>query len=104
GVPPDLLVYFGDLGWRSVGSVGLGSIHTLDNDTGPDEANHDWYGVIAIGGRSGAVDSFAKRLGEVAIFDVAPTVLELMGVDVPVHMIGSSLVRRGPVARRIDIA
>ncbi len=40
GIPPDLLVYFDDLRWRSVGSVGYGAIHTFENDTGPDDANH----------------------------------------------------------------
>ena len=48
GVPPDLIVYFGDLHWRSVGSVGLGSMYTFDNDTGPDEANHDWHGIFIL--------------------------------------------------------
>ena len=38
--PPDLFVYFGDLRWRSVGTVGTGQIHTFENDTGPDDANH----------------------------------------------------------------
>jgi predicted AlkP superfamily phosphohydrolase/phosphomutase len=42
GFPPDLTVYFGNLSWRSVGSVGLNEVYTFDNDTGPDEANHDW--------------------------------------------------------------
>src|SRR5690606_9356134 len=35
GVAPDLLVYFGDLHWRSVGSLGHGRHFTFDNDTGP---------------------------------------------------------------------
>jgi hypothetical protein len=34
GVAPDLIVYFGDLAWRSVGAVGMGGIHTFENDTG----------------------------------------------------------------------
>ena len=46
GIPPDLTIYFGNLAWRSVGSVGLNGIHTFDNDTGPDEANHDWKGIF----------------------------------------------------------
>ena len=41
GVAPDLIVYFGDLDWRSVGAVGNPSIYTFENDTGPDGANHD---------------------------------------------------------------
>jgi predicted AlkP superfamily phosphohydrolase/phosphomutase len=46
GIPPDLTVYFGNLAWRSVGSLGLQQIYTFDNDTGPDEANHDWQGIF----------------------------------------------------------
>ena len=40
GIPPDLIVYFGDLAWRSNGSLGHGRHWTFDNDTGPDDANH----------------------------------------------------------------
>ena len=47
-VPPDLIVYFGDLDWRSVGSVGLGSVWTFENDTGPDFANHAQQGIFVI--------------------------------------------------------
>jgi predicted AlkP superfamily phosphohydrolase/phosphomutase len=45
-IPPDLTIYFGNLAWRSVGSVGLNGIYTFENDTGPDEANHDWKGIF----------------------------------------------------------
>ncbi len=45
-VPPDLIVYFGDLHWRSVGSLGHPSIWTHDNDTGPDDANHAQHGIF----------------------------------------------------------
>jgi hypothetical protein len=48
GVPPDLIVYFGDPHWLSVGSVGMGSICTFDHDTGPDEATHDCYGIFMV--------------------------------------------------------
>ena len=46
GVAPDLIVYFGDLAWRSVGSVGNPSLYTYENDTGPDGANHDRDGIF----------------------------------------------------------
>ena len=36
GVAPDLIVHFGDLYWRAVGTVGGDEgLHTFDNDTGP---------------------------------------------------------------------
>ncbi|NOX44429.1 MAG: phosphodiesterase [Caldiserica bacterium] len=46
GIPPDLLVYFGGLRWRSIGTVGRGMIHWHENDTGPDDANHAPDGVF----------------------------------------------------------
>jgi predicted AlkP superfamily phosphohydrolase/phosphomutase len=81
GVAPDLIVYFGDLDWRSVGSVGLDSIWTFENDTGPDDANHAQYGIfIAHDPRSPAG---GRELNDLSIYDVAPTVLELLGHEPP---------------------
>jgi len=45
GIPPDLIVYFGDLRWRSIGTVGWDRIHFHENDTGPDDANHAPFGI-----------------------------------------------------------
>jgi len=84
-IPPDMIVYFGNLSWRSVGSVGLGSILTFENDTGPDDANHDTHGIFIMGG--GSVMARGLREG-LNLLDVAPTVLNLMGVDIPGDMEG----------------
>jgi predicted AlkP superfamily phosphohydrolase/phosphomutase len=46
GRAPDLIVYFEDLAWRSVGSVGINSLYTVENDTGPDDANHAPFGLM----------------------------------------------------------
>jgi len=35
---------FWELSWRSVGSIGHNSVITFENDTGPDDANHDTHG------------------------------------------------------------
>ena len=45
-IPPDLIVAFGGLDYRAVGSVGHGRVHLKDNDTGPDGANHDRQGIF----------------------------------------------------------
>jgi len=90
GVAPDLIVYFGDLAWRSVGAVGMDGIYTFENDTGPDEANHDWYGIFVVGSRNGSAPLHGD-LGDVSIYDVAPTLLSLFGCPVPGDMIGRSL-------------
>lgn len=85
GVAPDLIVYFGDLNWRSVGSVGVKSLYTFENDTGPDDANHSQYGIfILYDPRRGG----GRRIADISIYDVAPTLLHLLGMDVPPEMIG----------------
>jgi len=84
-IPPDLIVYFGNLSWRSVGSIGLGSILTFENDTGPDDANHDTHGIFIMKGTNVKARGLREGLN---LLDVAPTVLNLMGVEVPGDMEG----------------
>ena len=78
GVAPDLLVYFGDLAWRSVGTVGNPSIYTLENDIGPDGANHDRTGVFAM---KGAPDQPTGNVEGLKLVDVGPTIVSLFGID-----------------------
>src|SRR5439155_23634132 len=47
GIPPDLIVLFDDLRWRSVGSIGPDAL-TFENDRGPDDANHSMDGTIIV--------------------------------------------------------
>jgi predicted AlkP superfamily phosphohydrolase/phosphomutase len=75
GAPPDLIVYFGDLDWRAVGSVGANDLYVTQNDTGPDQANHATDGVI-IAHVPGAV---AERLDGLRLVDVGPAVLRILG-------------------------
>jgi predicted AlkP superfamily phosphohydrolase/phosphomutase len=88
GVAPDLIVYFGNLDWRSVGSVGYGSIYTFDNDTGPDDANHAQHGtfIMRVPGKKGA-----GRVAGLRLYDVAPTILGLFGIAIPREMQGKNL-------------
>lgn len=83
GIPPDIFVYFGNLTYRSVGSLGVGGYVTYDNDTGPDDANHSFYGFFAMSGTKGA-----GRRDDISIMDVAPTVLSLFGIDAPDNIDG----------------
>ena len=48
GNPPDLIVYFDNLSWRAAGTIGWPSYYLEENDKGPDDAVHDWYGVFTI--------------------------------------------------------
>lgn len=88
GIAPDLLVYFGDLSWRSVGTVGFDTVYTFDNDTGPDDANHDYYGIFILNDRTGGPSGERKNLN---LMDVAPTILSQQGVPVPADMQGKSI-------------
>ena len=79
GDKPDLMVYFGDLNWRSAGTVGHDSIYLFENDTGPDDSVHSMDGIFLmydpkknLGGR--AIDG-AK------IEDIAPTLLTMYGIQ-----------------------
>jgi len=92
GVPPDLLVYFGDLQWRSVGSVGMPSLYTFENDTGPDEANHDWQGIFllnAVGCERGRIEPGYKE--GLRLYDVSPTILDLFGLPPDPQALGRSV-------------
>jgi predicted AlkP superfamily phosphohydrolase/phosphomutase len=88
GVAPDLICYFGNLTWRSIGSVGDGRVHVRENDTGPDDANHAKFGIYIMDG-PGMPDTPPPAA---TLFDVAPTVLRLLGQPVPADMQGHSLV------------
>jgi len=48
GDPPDLMVYLDDLNWRPAGTLGWPSPYLEENDRGPDDAVHDWHGVLAV--------------------------------------------------------
>jgi predicted AlkP superfamily phosphohydrolase/phosphomutase len=88
GVAPDLICYFGNLTWRSIGSLGDGRIQVRENDTGPDDANHAKMGVYVMAG-PGMPTAPPERA---TLFDIAPTVLTAMGYQVPADMQGRSLV------------
>lgn len=87
GIAPDLIVYLGDLDWRSAGSVGCESLHMFENDTGPDDANHDKDGIIVF--RHGNRE--VRKEERYSIYDIAPTILTHFGVKVPDDMVGTSI-------------
>jgi len=71
-IPPDLIVLFGDLYWRSVGSIGFNSIWTHENDTGPDDANHAQHGIFIYRGEL----DLKGDLGEIKIEDIKDIMLK----------------------------
>jgi predicted AlkP superfamily phosphohydrolase/phosphomutase len=89
GVPPDLLVIFGDLRWRSVGLVGSDSVYTFENDTGPDDANHAQQGMYVV---SHPAHAPRGRVDGPTLYDVAPTIMTQFGLPIPPAMKGRSLI------------
>ena len=86
GDPPDLMVYFDDLNWRSAGTVGYDTMYLKENDTGPDDAVHDYYGIFIIYDPKRRI---GKNLGKKNILDIAPTSLNILGIQVPKDMEGN---------------
>lgn len=87
GNPPDLIAYLDDLYWRSAGTVGYDTLYLPENDLGPDDAVHDYDGIFIF------YDP-RRRIGgevDVSIYDVAPTILRVMGLPVPDGMEGRVL-------------
>jgi predicted AlkP superfamily phosphohydrolase/phosphomutase len=85
-IPPDLIVYYGNLSWRSVGSVGHNTIWTSENDTGSDDANHAQHGIFVMSGDNGY---HSERRNNLKIMDMTPTVLDRMGIEIPSYMEGN---------------
>ncbi|MFN2432904.1 MAG: alkaline phosphatase family protein, partial [Gemmatimonadota bacterium] len=86
-VAPDLIVHFGGLAWRSIGGVGYPGVHVQENDTGPDDCNHAQIGAFVLAAPN---LSLRGELQGAHLLDVAPTLLELGGYDVPSSMQGRS--------------
>jgi predicted AlkP superfamily phosphohydrolase/phosphomutase len=88
-VAPDLIVHIGELYWRSIGTVGHAKLHLQENDTGPDGCNHAQFGMFIL------VAPNCPLSGEYQgahLLDVAPTLLDLAGYEIPETMQGRSLV------------
>ena len=88
---PDLMVYFDDLSWRAAGSIGHDTKYLSENDTGPDDAMHDWNGIFVM---YDSKNKTRKRLDLVNILDFAPTVLDVMDVKDNRGMSGVSVLER----------
>jgi predicted AlkP superfamily phosphohydrolase/phosphomutase len=88
-IAPDLIVYLGNLDWRSAGSVGIGAIHLFENDTGPDDANHAQEGIFILSVPGKKIE---KQQDTYSIYDIAPTILRYFDIEVPDDMIGNSII------------
>ncbi len=90
-IPPDLVCLFGNLDWRAAGSIGHNTFWLHENDTGPDDANHAQHGIFIM-----SHDKFPsnKHLDGLSIVDVAPTVLDVIGLKPPEDIVGRSMLNK----------
>jgi predicted AlkP superfamily phosphohydrolase/phosphomutase len=88
-IAPDLIVHFGALDWRSIGGVGYsGTLYIRENDTGPDDCNHAQFGAFILAAPN------VPPLGELQgarLLDIAPTLMEVGGYEIPESFQGRSL-------------
>lgn len=76
GNPPDLMVYFDDLYWRAAGTLGYDNYYLPENDTGPDDSVHDYYGIYVYSDPDLKIRGFYRDL---SIYDIFPTLAEYFG-------------------------
>jgi len=88
-IPPDLVVYLGNLDWRSAGSVGIGSVYLYENDTGPDDANHAEDGILIWDVPRREIRAEQEVY---SIYDIAPSILRYFEIEIPPEMIGTSII------------
>ena len=91
GVAPDLIVIFGGLRWRSVGSLGHGGTYTFENDTGPDEANHAEKGIFVLNNAPGQATGTKDGLH---LWDVHSTILDIFGLQPAPGALGTSVFKK----------
>lgn len=87
-VAPDLIVHLGGLYWRSIGTVGHSRVNLQGNDTGPDGCNHAQHGVFVLAAPNCTLRGEYEGAN---LLDIAPTLLDLAGYEIPPVMQGRSL-------------
>jgi len=89
GLPPDLIVYFDNLRWRSAGSFGHNGIYSFQNDTGPDGCNHAEDGLFIL--HDPASPFGGMEVEGAQLMDVTPWIMDLFNLEKPAYLQGRSL-------------
>ncbi|HDD26422.1 MAG TPA: nucleotide pyrophosphatase, partial [Acidilobales archaeon] len=76
GDAPDLMVYLDNLSWRPAGTIGWPTKYLPENDRGPDDAVHDWFGVFSIYDPEGTIGK--GDAGVIDLVSVKDKLLEIL--------------------------
>jgi predicted AlkP superfamily phosphohydrolase/phosphomutase len=100
-VAPDLIVHFGGLHWRSIGTVGHSQLCLRTTDAGLDGCNDSRNGMFVLAAPNCPLGGEYEGA---RLLDMAPTLLDLAGYEVPESMQGRSLAagleKKGPDSRQ----
>jgi predicted AlkP superfamily phosphohydrolase/phosphomutase len=88
GDAPDMMAYFGNVAWRSAGTIGYDSLFLEENDTGPDDAVHSFDGIYVVVDPSKKLPSPGPAR---ELIDIAPTILTHFGLPVPNRVQGTAI-------------
>ncbi len=90
---PDLFMNFDECRWNISELIGYGRgvLYSHETTLGPDDGGHGQYGFFAMAGPG--IPGLGK-LQNLDLRDIAPTVLSIMGIEVPEDMEGNVLVKK----------
>jgi len=88
GDKPDLMAIFDELYYRSAGTIGHNKIYLSENDKGPDDAMHSMHGIFVF---YDPQVNYGKMIEKISIYDIAPTVLKLLGINQEKEMRGKAV-------------
>ncbi|MEM6962398.1 MAG: alkaline phosphatase family protein [Myxococcota bacterium] len=91
GFPPDLMVYFEDLAFRSLGTVGHPKLIASENDLAPDGCNHAWNGIGILNDNATRYPTQGELREGMHLYDITPTLLSLQSIEPPKGILGSDL-------------
>jgi predicted AlkP superfamily phosphohydrolase/phosphomutase len=90
GAAPDLIVCFDDLLWRSIGTVGHPQPQLHENNAELEGCSPTLYGMFVLASPNCPLSGEYQGA---TLLDIAPTLLDLGGYEIPAAMQGRSLVQ-----------
>ncbi|MCA1028631.1 alkaline phosphatase family protein [Cytobacillus kochii] len=96
--PPEGIVYFNNLYWRAISSVGHRGNFIRNNDTGPDGSNHSQEGIfMCIHKKNNKLikpQAIQDHIKEISIYDIVPTLIDVFDIKYSDNFIGKSIFRK----------